>query len=100
MDEGQVRLGRIRKRFLSEGATRLVLLAILWWLITYVAPSLADNRLRFAGVLLFLVVVPDIFYKHSGYVQARRAVSDMWAFGQHNYEQISRILASSAAIKD
>jgi hypothetical protein len=69
------RLGRIRKRILSEAAVRLVLLALLWAIAGYaLGPELAPYRLRLAGLMLLFVSVPDLFYKLSHFAEARRSV--------------------------
>jgi hypothetical protein len=71
------RLGRIRKRILSEAAVRLVLLALLWAIAGYaLGPELAPYRLRLAGLMLLFVSVPDLFYKLSHDVMTH-LVSDL-----------------------
>jgi methyl-accepting chemotaxis protein len=94
------RLRRIRKRLVSEAAVRIVLLALLWLSLSYALGSdLTPYRLRFAGLLFLFVMLPGMIYKRMHFTEARRAVSDMWAFGPLNFEEISRELAVRKAIE-
>jgi methyl-accepting chemotaxis protein len=99
MTDSNLRLRRIRSRLIIEGVLRVVLLALLWLCLLYaLGPVLAPYRLRFAGLLFLFVLLPDLIYKCWHFAEARRAVSDMWAFGKLSYDEISRGLASRDAI--
>lgn len=99
MNEGKLRLRRIRARIVSEALTRFTLLAILWGLLSFaLGSSLAPYRLHFGVLLVTLVMVPGLVYKYLAYREAQRAVNDMWAFGQQNYKEISRRLEGFIAV--
>jgi methyl-accepting chemotaxis protein len=99
MTDSKVRLRRIRSRLINEAVVRAVLLALLWLCLSYgLGPGLAPYRLRFAGLLFLFVQLPGLIYKRWHYAEACRAVSDMWAFGRLNFEEISRELAARKAI--
>jgi methyl-accepting chemotaxis protein len=94
------RLGTIRKRLIREIAVRNTLLATLWLIMSFaLGPELALYRLHFAVLLILFVALPGLYFKRIAFVEARRAVSDMWAFGQLNYEDISRELATRKAVE-
>jgi methyl-accepting chemotaxis protein len=99
MKESKQRLARIRKRFILEASVRFALVAVAWGVMSF-APgfSRSIDPLKVAGVLALAVVLPDLYYRRSGYRQAKREVSDMWAFGQHNFEEISRDRAAALAM--
>ncbi len=100
MMESEQRLRRIQKRLLREAVIRAILLVLLWSCLSYaLGPGLAPYRLRFALLLFLFVLVPGAIYQKLDFAEARRAVSDMWAFGTLSYEQISRSLAAREAAK-
>jgi methyl-accepting chemotaxis protein len=91
----QSRLRRIRKRLLIEALVRALLLTIFWIFLSYsLGPEMPHVRLRLAGLLILLVFVPGVIYKRRDLAEARRSVSDMWAFGQYRFSEISHMLAS------
>ncbi len=87
------RLRRIRRRMALESLTRLFLLGVFWILLCdFAGPGLAPYRIR-GGVLLLLILVPGAAYRWSNYAEARRAVAEMWALGELNFSDMSRIFA-------
>jgi methyl-accepting chemotaxis protein len=95
-----LRLRRIRKRLAIEGATRFLLLLLLWYFLSYaLRPDMPHYRLCVTGLLTIFALLPGIIYKRIDYTEARRAVADMWAFGQLKYAEISRRLASRNAVQ-
>lgn len=94
------RLRRIRNRVLFEGVLGAALLILFWLAMAEgVGAGLAADKGR-EGVLLFLFVfVPDVVVKWWNWSEARRAVSDMWAFGELNFEQISTLLKGRKVIQ-
>jgi methyl-accepting chemotaxis protein len=93
------RLHKIGKRLRNEVLIRAGLLSIFWILLPH--PTGADARsyeLRFAGLLLLFVIAPGVIFKLFHWAEARHAVADMWAFGGMNFNQISQLLASRAAL--
>ncbi len=101
----KIRLRRIRKRLLSEALVRFALLVLLWFSLSYgLGPDLAPYRLRFAGLLALFILLPGLAYKRRHLVEARDAVSHMWAFSQLHFSEVSQMLEASnvlqADIKD
>jgi methyl-accepting chemotaxis protein len=91
----QARLRHIRRRLLLEAIIRTSLLTVFWFLASYtLGPETAPVRLRVAGLLFFLLFLPGLIYKRRNFAEARRSVSDMWAFGQYKFSEISHMLAS------
>ena len=100
MNEVETRMRRIRNRLISESIVRGILVVLLWWYLTYsLGTHRASGQTRVITALALLVLLPEVYYKFVGYKSGRRAVSDMWAFGQHNLEEVSRNLAASMAIR-
>jgi methyl-accepting chemotaxis protein len=96
----QTRLRRIRRRMLSESLTRLLLLCAYFCVLTQLdGPGISQNDLRGGLLLIFLVVVPGFIYRYKNYGEARRAVADMWAIGEMEFEEISRMVARRRLIK-
>jgi methyl-accepting chemotaxis protein len=89
----QLRLRRIRNRLLREALVRIVLLALFWWSLSYqVGFDLTPYRFRFLVLTVLFLLLPGLAYKWISLKEARRAVSEMWAFGQLKFGDISRIL--------
>jgi methyl-accepting chemotaxis protein len=96
----QVRLQRIRKRMLLESLTKLALLVVYFWVLSKLdGPGFSDMDIRGGLLLILLVLVPAFIYRFKNYAEARRAVADMWAMGDMEFGQISRMLASRRLIK-
>jgi methyl-accepting chemotaxis protein len=99
MTDSNARLHRIRRRLIYEGVVRVILLVLLWLCLPYaLGLGLAPSRLRLAGLLFLFVLLPGLIYKRMDFAEARSAVSDMWAFGELNFDEISRELAARKAI--
>ena len=100
MKEVDIRFGRIRNRLISEGVVRLVLVALLWWFLSAsVLHGWAPPEFEKAIALILLVIVPDLVYKMIGFRSGRRAVSEMWAFGRKDLDEVSQTLATSVSVK-
>jgi len=93
-------LNRIRKRMFFESLTKTILLCIYFYLLSQLdGPGLSSNDIRGGMLLIVLVVVPGFAYRWKNYAEARKAVAEMWAFGQMKFGDISRILSGRNAIK-
>jgi methyl-accepting chemotaxis protein len=93
MTDREIRLQRIRRRLVAECVIRFVFLVLLWVTLSFaLGPELAPYRLHIAGLLCLFILVPGVLYKRMHFAEARRAVSDMWAFGQLSFEEVSNIL--------
>jgi len=91
----EMRLGRIGSRLVRECVIRTILLFLLWLCLSYaLGPGVAPYRLRFAGLIFVFIFVPSVAYGIADYREARAAISEMWAFGQLKYGDISRLLAT------
>ena len=96
----KLRLRRIRQRLLLEVMIRSTLLVLFWFLLSKVmGHDFANYRLRFAELMFFLVIVPGALYKLSNWSEARRAVADMWAFGQYTFRDLSKILDANKVLQ-
>jgi methyl-accepting chemotaxis protein len=94
------RLNKIRKRLFREFVVRFTLVMLFWVVVSYaLGPEIAPFRLRIAGLLFLFAIIPGLIYKRIAFSEARRAVSDKWAFGPLSYEDISRELAARKAVE-
>jgi hypothetical protein len=99
-DDPGPRLRRIRRRLVLEGTLRAVLLALLWLTMTgWAAAGPATFRARATIVLVVFAILPGIAMKWWNWAEAKRAVSDMWAFGALNFHQISTLLTARKTIQ-
>ena len=99
MNERDTRLLKIRSRLLTQIAIGVVCEAILWatlWKIQ--VPDIVPNWLRIGGAIAIFNLLPLLIVHWVNWRQARTAVSDMWAFGEHNFEEVSRTLAAYMAV--
>lgn len=93
------RLRRIGKRLINEMLIRFALLIAFWILLPKPTGELAGKFELHAGSLVILfVLLPGLIFKLYHWAEARRAVADMWAFGNMSFEQISRMLAAREAL--
>lgn len=95
-----LRLRRIRNRLVFEGLTRLALLLLLWFVWSASAgASPAPSRMRVAGLLFLFVVVPGTLFKLWNWREARRALSEMRAFGRFSYGELSHMMTTRKTIQ-
>jgi methyl-accepting chemotaxis protein len=93
------RLKRIRKRLVVDGLIRTALLGLLWLAIAMTASGAGSNNARIALLLLCFVLGPDLIARWWNWKQAEEAVSGMWAFGEMDFKQISKMLAGRKTIQ-
>src|ERR1700687_2497349 len=86
-------LRRIRTRFLLRVAIAL-LCDVLLCVALSEEPLLITPWRRIATVLALLNVVPLLIVEWVNWRMARRGVSEMWAFGQLNFDQVSHMLVA------
>ncbi len=94
------RLGRARMRVLAQVAISLLCNALLW--VTFCRmedPVSASLRIRIGGTLALLNFVPMAIVEWLSWKGAKRAISDMWAFGELNLDDVSRELAVRNAVQ-
>jgi methyl-accepting chemotaxis protein len=99
LDRNQ-RLRKIRNRLLFEVLIRSALLAAFWFLLSNsLGRDLDPHRLRVLELIFLFLIVPGAAYKLRHFLEARRAVSYMWAFGDKTFSQISQMLSSREALQ-
>jgi hypothetical protein len=100
MSDRKARLRKVRNRLLVQSELGFAA-AVVVWLGTFfmMGPSFISHRLYFTGLLLIVVALPMAFIQRRNFIEARRAVSSMWAFGPLSFEEISRSLAAGLAIR-
>jgi methyl-accepting chemotaxis protein len=100
MNDYELRLRRIRRRLLIQLGIGLVCNALLFVVLSHFqGPSFISDWMRIAGPLAVFNLMPLIIVAWVNWVAARRTVSDMWAFGQLNFDEISRELAARKAVE-
>jgi methyl-accepting chemotaxis protein len=93
MTANEERLHRITKRMLTQIAIGVSFNALACVaLSTIVVPPYVPDWVRIAGTLMVFCMVPFLVTERWNWMQARRAVGDMWAFGRRNFEEVSREL--------
>ena len=96
----ELRLRHITRRLLIHVAIGLLCNVLLCLTLSLIAgPVSASVWIRIAAVLALLNFVPLLIVECLTWRGAKRAISDMWAFGQMNFEQVSRELAVRSAIQ-
>jgi methyl-accepting chemotaxis protein len=98
--ERETRLRQYRNKLIREITVQSLLLTLFWCFLCFV-PNTASSALqmRSAWLLFLFVLVPCLIYKWRHYRMARRAMADMWAFGNDDMENASRALAAYMAIR-
>jgi methyl-accepting chemotaxis protein len=100
VNEHEARMRRIGHRLLVQCALALFGCFALWFATSLVEGlAFTPFRSQFAWLLVLIVLVPVVITQWINYSQAKNAVRDMWAFGQHDFEEVSRRLATCMAIK-
>jgi methyl-accepting chemotaxis protein len=100
MDGRELRVRRIRRRFVVRVAIGLLSNALLGVVLSFrQPPTFISNRLWILGTLAFLNLAPLLIVEWINWKGAKLAISEIWAFGQHNLEEVSRELAVHKAIR-
>ena len=95
------RLGKISRRLWAEASIRYVMLAAFWFSMSHLLGHALDPyRTRLLGCVVLLLVLPGIGFKYWHFRSARRAVADMWAFGELSFHELSETLAVRRAIQE
>ena len=93
------RLRPIKKRLILQVALALLCnVLFLVFLFRIQGRAFIFDWIRIAIALAVLKFVPLLIVERWNWTMARRAVSDMWAFGQLNFDEVSRELAVHKAI--
>ena len=100
MNGRELRLRSIERRLVVRVAIGLLSNALLGVVLSSSRQAtLIPNWLRIAGTLALLNFVPLLIVEWVNWKGAKRAISEMWAFGQLNLEGVSRGLAVYETIK-
>lgn len=98
MLDRELRLNRIRRRLLVQTAVVILCdIALGVALLCVKVPASVPDWLRITGELTVLNGLPFLIVQWGNWAGARSAVADMWAFGQLNFEDVSRELAAHKA---
>ncbi|MGA2890074.1 MAG: methyl-accepting chemotaxis protein [Terracidiphilus sp.] len=99
MNDRELRLRRIRERLLIQTAFGLVCNVLLFVVLSrFQGPAFIPDALRIPGILVLFNFVPFLISQWMNWNEGRRAVSDMWAFGELDFDEISRELAARKAV--
>jgi methyl-accepting chemotaxis protein len=100
MIDRELRLHRIQRRMILQVAFAFLCeVSFLAFLFCLEGQVFVANRIRIVAGLAVLIFVPLLMVEVWNWRMARRAVSDMWAFGQLNFDEVSRELATRKAIE-
>lgn len=95
-----LRLRRIRRRLLIQVAFGLLCNVLLFLVLSrFQEPPFIPDWMRIAGPLAVLNIMPLLIVERWNWTMGRRAVSDMRAFGQLNFDEVSRELAARKAVE-
>jgi methyl-accepting chemotaxis protein len=100
MNDREIRLRRIRRRLLIQVAVGLVCNLVLYMVLSsFQGTAFIPDWSRIPGILALFNYVPFLILQWINWIGGRRAVSDMWAFGQLNFDEVSRELAVRKAVE-
>jgi len=100
MMDRDLRLRRIRRRLLIQVAFGLLCNVLLFLVLSrFQEPPFIPDWMRIAGPLAVLNIMPLLIVERWNWTMGRRAVSDMRAFGQLNFDEVSRELAARKAVE-
>ena len=98
--QGELRFRRIRKRLIGAMAVTLISAALIWLAFSFLlGPVPVSNQAKGAGILLLLMLLPQLILMRVNWREARRAMTEMWAFGQLNFDEISHMMAGRKALQ-
>ena len=96
----ELRLWHAQKRLLVRVAIGLLSNVLLCVFLSHTQRSLfIPDWMRIAGLLAVVNFVPLLIVEWVNWTGAKRGISEMWAFGQHSLEDVSRELAVYKAIE-
>jgi len=100
MTDRDQRLRRVRRRLRIRISTGLLCNAALCAVFSYNRQSIfTSNSLSIAGILVLLNLVPFLIGELGTWTEAKRGISEMWAFGRLSHEEVSRELMAYKAIE-
>ena len=100
MMDRDLRLRGIKRRLALQVALALLCNMMLFVVLSHFqAPAFIPDWMRIAGPLAVFNFLPLLIVERWNWTMACRAVSDMWAFDQLNFDEVSRELAAHKAIE-
>jgi methyl-accepting chemotaxis protein len=94
------RLRRIGKRLLWQVVLGGACDALLWLGLVWLMGSVLDPyRLRIIVLIALIEFMPLLMVEWLNWIGAQRAVSEMWAFGNLRFDQVSKMLEGRKVIK-
>ena len=94
------RLNRVRKRLLAQVALGCFSDALLWLgLRRLFADAFIPVQMQAAGLIVLIEVVPLLLVEWFNWKGAQKTISLMWAFGEREFDQISRMLSVHGVMK-
>jgi methyl-accepting chemotaxis protein len=98
--KGELRFRRIRKRLIGAMAGTLLSAILIWLAFSFLLGPVPDSyRVNGAGILFLLMLLPQLIMMWSNWMGARRAMTEMWAFGQLNFDEISHLLTAHKSLQ-
>jgi hypothetical protein len=97
---GEARFRRIRNRLIGAMAINLLSAILIWLAFAFLLGPVPDSyRVDSAGILLLLMLLPQLILMWLNWRNARRAMTEMWAFGKLNFDEISHTLTMHKAFQ-
>ena len=95
-----IRLGRIQRRLFMQVAIGIACDAMLWLgLRQILGAAFFPCQWQVAWLIFLIEFMPLLLVEWVNWRGARKAIADMWAFGQLRFDQISRMLSGRRAIR-
>jgi len=99
MIDRNLRLRRVKSRLILQSALGAICeVFFLAFLFALLGQTFRAEWFRIVAGLVVLTFVPLLIVEWWNWKMACRSVSDMWAFGQLNFEEVSRELAARKAV--
>ena len=96
----EIRLRSVRRRLQAQVLIALLSNASLYFALPFSQGLVfMPSWMRVAGLLALLNLVPLLIVEWFNWAGAKRAISEMWAFGQQSFEDVSREVAVYKAVK-
>ena len=98
--QGELRFRRIRNRLVGAMTITLLSAVLIWLAFSFLlGPVPVSYRVEVAGILLLLMLLPQLILMWVNWRNARRAMTEMWAFGPLNFDEISHMLSAHKSLQ-
>jgi methyl-accepting chemotaxis protein len=96
----ELRLHRIKIRIWTQSTIGFICSVLLGIALLFTqGSSFIPNNIRIAGLIALVSVAPFLVTQWWNWMGAKRGISEMWAFGQSSFEDLSRERAVHKAIE-